>query len=280
MAENPKTIQIFLPDGSPRSIKIADITQHIPRVVLFPRSRIKEAGLRPETKNAGIYFLFGTSDEKAKPIVYIGESEDCYERIKQHNRSKDFWDTGIIITSKTNSFTRTHVGYLEWYCLKKAREIGRYTMENTELPKKPSISEPMEADLRDSFESIKVLLSTLNYPIFEKIRKEITTDLLYCKGKRADAEGAYTDDGFIVFKGSKANVTETPTAGDWVINLRSKLKGDSILESKQDHYVFVSAYIFTSPSAAAAAVLARRANGWTEWKTKDGMTLDKLKRKS
>ena len=33
-----------------------------------------------------------------------------------------------------------------------------------------------------------------------------------------------------------------------------------------------------SPSAAAGAVLARRANGWTEWKDESGNTLDLLKR--
>jgi len=37
--------------------------------------------------------------------------------------------------------------------------------------------------------------------------------------------------------------------------------------------------IFTSPSAAAATVLARNANGWREWKYKNGKTLDEVKRK-
>jgi len=34
-----------------------------------------------------------------------------------------------------------------------------------------------------------------------------------------------------------------------------------------------------SPSAAAAVVLGRRANGWTEWKDKEGKTIDEIKRK-
>jgi len=45
----------------------------------------------------------------------------------------------------------------------------------------------------------------------------------------------------------------------------------SILTFKENH-------IFNSPSAAAAAVLARKANGWTEWKDQSGNTLDQLKR--
>jgi hypothetical protein len=43
--------------------------------------------------------------------------------------------------------------------------------------------------------------------------------------------------------------------------------------------VFSSDFIFSSYSAAAACVLARRANGWVEWKNKEGKTIDELKRK-
>jgi|TARA_B110000495_G_scaffold56884_1_gene48156 hypothetical protein len=43
-------------------------------------------------------------------------------------------------------------------------------------------------------------------------------------------------------------------------------------------YKFTSDHIFSSPSAAVA-VLARSANGWNEWKTKDGKTLNDLYRK-
>ena len=34
----------------------------------------------------------------------------------------------------------------------------------------------------------------------------------------------------------------------------------------------------SSPSAAAAAVLARSANGWNEWKNANGKTIDELYR--
>jgi len=44
-------------------------------------------------------------------------------------------------------------------------------------------------------------------------------------------------------------------------------------------YKFTSDHIFSSPSAAAAAILARSANGWIEWKSKDGKTLHDLYRK-
>ena len=44
--------------------------------------------------------------------------------------------------------------------------------------------------------------------------------------------------------------------------------------------VFKSDYIFKSPSAAAVAILARAANGWTSWKYADGKTLDEVVRQN
>ena len=78
----PQTIQIFLPDGSPRSVKIAEITNRVVKSVLVPRNKLDYISTRQELNNVGIYFLFGESADKVKPIVYIGEAEDCLDRLK------------------------------------------------------------------------------------------------------------------------------------------------------------------------------------------------------
>lgn len=274
----PRTIQIFLPDGNPTSIKIADLTNRTITAVLVPRNKLSEVGLREEVRKYGIYFLFGLNEEKAKPMVYIGETEDCFVRIKTHNKNKDFWNHAVIISSKTNTFTKAHVKYLEYLCVKNALEVGRYDTENQTSPAKPYVTESMEADLLDNYETIKVLLATLGYPVFEEIRKSSVKEkeILYCKGKDAVAEGDMIDDGFVVFKGSKANKNETKTAGSWVVNMRSKLIESKILIEQENVLMFSQDYIFGSPSAAAMAVLGRRANGWTEWKNKDGISIDKI----
>jgi hypothetical protein len=51
-----KTIQIFLPDGNPRSIKIAEITSRTVQAVLIPRSKLEYAATRNELNNVGVYF--------------------------------------------------------------------------------------------------------------------------------------------------------------------------------------------------------------------------------
>ncbi len=110
-----KTIQIFLPDGNPRSVKIAEITSRTVQGILIPRSKLEFISERNELKNVGIYFLVGGTDEGSKPVVYVGEAEECLVRLKQHNKGKDFWTVALIIISKTKYFTKTHIKYLEWY---------------------------------------------------------------------------------------------------------------------------------------------------------------------
>lgn len=87
-----KTIQIYMPDGSPTSIKIAEVTTRIVQLILFPRNKLMEISQREEINNVGVYFLFGKSDLDGKSQVYIGEAENCLERLKQHNKDikKDF----------------------------------------------------------------------------------------------------------------------------------------------------------------------------------------------
>lgn len=278
MKTKGKTIQIFLPDGNPRSIKIAEITSRTVSAVLIPRSKLDEIAKRNELNNVGIYLLFG-SDE-SNDMVYIGEAENCLTRLKQHNKTKDFWTHAVAFISKTQYFTKTHIKFLEWLCCEIASNANRFVLENSNTPNKPHVSESVEADLYDNFETIQMLSSTLGFPVFDEIRKPKSKELIFCKGKNAFAEGEYTEDGLIVFTGSKCNLVETKTAGSWVTGKRSKLLEQGVLVKKEEMLVFTKDYIFTSPSIAAAVVLARRANGWTEWKYADDKTLDAVKRKT
>lgn len=272
------TIQVFLPDGNPRSLKIAEITSRTVQAILIPRAKLDDAAQRPELKNVGIYFLVGVSDEDSKPTLYVGEAEECLSRLKQQNKSKGFWNTAIVVVSKTQHFTKTHIKFLESYCHNEAEKAGRFKLENASIPTKSYVSEPMEADLIDNFDTIKILVATLGYPIFDQIKKPQKKDILYCKGKEAKAEGEYTEDGLIVFAGSTCNLEETKSAGTFVKEWRDRLIQESVLKKQGNVYGFTQDYIFSSPSTAAVVILGRRANGWTEWKYKNGLTLDEVKR--
>jgi hypothetical protein len=275
-----KTIQIYLPDGDPQSIKIAEITSRTVQALLIPRSKLDLAYKRDELKNVGIYFLIGNLEDGSKEILYVGEAEECLTRLKQQNKAKDFWNIVIVIISKTQYFTKTHIKYLEWLCYDCAKDASRFKLENSTVPNKPYTSKSVEADLLDNFETIKILTSTLGYPLFEKIKKPSIKNILYCKGKNAIGQGEYSSDGLIVFAGSKCNLTESAGAPEWISNLRKKLLKDGVLEIKENIIVFISDYIFNSPSSAAVTLLGRAANGWTSWKYKDGRTLDEVIRQN
>jgi len=102
----PKTIQIFLPDGNARSIRIAEITSRTVQAVQIPRQKLQQAETRDEVRRVGVYFLFGdVGDDASKPPAYVGEAENCFERIAGHHRQRGFWTTAVTITSKTRSFS-------------------------------------------------------------------------------------------------------------------------------------------------------------------------------
>ncbi len=204
----------------------------------------------------------------------------CPRFTKNHSKKKDFWQNAIVLTSKTQHFTKVHVKYLEWFCWDMASKVGRYLIENTNTPTKPHVQPPVVSDLLDNFETIKVLTATLGAPVFDEIKKPKSADTLVCKGKDAVAKGEYTEDGLVVFKGSTCNLKETHTAGSWVVGMRQKLLDENTLVESGKVLKFASDHIFSSPSAAAATVLARRANGWLEWKYSNGETLDERIRQS
>lgn len=171
--------------------------------------------------------------------------------------------------------------YLEWYCHESAKIADRYVLKNGSVPTKSYIPEPLEADLMDNFDTIKILVSTLGYPLFDSISKPAQNkNVLICKGKDAVAKGEYAEDGLIVFAGSTANVDEAKSVQPWITMTRQKLLEQGILKLEGNVYTFTANYIFSSPSGAAGVVLGRTANGWIEWKYPDGKTLDEVKRQS
>ena len=279
--QRPQTIQIFLPNGSPRGIKIAEITNRVVKAILIPRNQLGNAAKRREVKNVGLYFLFGTSDESTKPLVYIGEAEDCWDRLGKHNRKKEFWSHAVVIVSKISAFTKAHVKYLEHLAINEAQEINRFKMENGQTSNAPFITESMEADLLDSFETIKILLSTLGYSIFESLDKKVISkkEVLYLTGRGIKAEGDLIDDGFVIFKGSQAKLKTAPSCHERIINLRKRLIQDGVLEVHESFLLFKENYPVGSPSTAASIIMGASINGWLKWKNKQGKTLDELKRK-
>ena len=83
-----RTIQIYLPSGDPRGLRVAELTTSIVRVVEVPRSLLSDFQLMPESKQVGLYFLFGGDQSGTDAAVYIGQSGNLGDRLAQHNSTK------------------------------------------------------------------------------------------------------------------------------------------------------------------------------------------------
>jgi D-arabinose 1-dehydrogenase-like Zn-dependent alcohol dehydrogenase len=66
-----------------------------------------------ESQRPGVYFLLERHSTDHKNTVYIGESENVFRRLIEHDRKKDFWNEVIIFTSKDENLTKSHIKYLE-----------------------------------------------------------------------------------------------------------------------------------------------------------------------
>ncbi|MCK5476471.1 MAG: GIY-YIG nuclease family protein [Candidatus Aenigmarchaeota archaeon] len=274
-----RTISIYIPDANPRSIKICDTKDGIVKALFIPRNKLADATKRKELQDPGIYFLIGEPNEVGKPRVYIGEAEVLLTRIKQHNTSKDFWNSIICFVSEKQNINKAHIKYLENYSCSQAKKVNKCELENNTIPTQSSLTEQDEDFVMCFFDDLKLLIATLGFPIFEESKKD-QSKIVICKGKDAYATGEYGEDGLVVFKGSKTNLKESKTAGSWVINMRKNLIEKGILKEENSVLVFTEDYSFNSPSASAAVILARRANGWIEWKDKEGKTIDEKIRKN
>jgi hypothetical protein len=244
---------------------------------------IGAAGKREEVRRVGVYFLFGdVGDDATKPPAYIGEAENCLQRIQGHHERKDFWTTAITITSKTRSFTKAHARRLEYDCIRAARDAQRFRLRNTQIPSEPHIPEAMLAELRDNFGTIQTLVSMLGFPILDPLPKEEESTeeqtKLFCRGNGAEATGEYTEDGLVVFEGSTARQNTTASVPDAVERRRRNLQADGVLKQEGDKLVFQENHLFNSPSAAAGVVLGRSSNGWYQWEDANGHHLDELER--
>jgi 5-methylcytosine-specific restriction protein B len=100
------------------------------------------------------------------------------------------------------------------------------------------------------------------------------------KGPDAEATGILKGDGFLVRAGAIARKNTVPSVPYGAISIRNQLLSDGVLVEEGSGLRFTKDYLFRSPSGAAAAVLGRAANGWTEWTRTDGATLSEVKRVS
>ncbi|RQO78390.1 DUF4357 domain-containing protein [Aquitalea sp. FJL05] len=286
-----KSIRMFLVDGTPGGIITAEIINWTGHVISAPRSRLADVLKRAEASRPGLYVLVGDNPaDSDSRQAYIGESEVVGERLAQHNKpestgGKDFWDRMFIFTSKDANLTKGHLRYVESKLISIASHAGRLSVANVK-GKQNEYGVLPEADMADMhylIEQLQIVLPALGLDLLRAVPAQAATtqpseqdssvqspvfSITTRQGISATAQEI--DGEFIVRKGSLAR-------GQWEnekwVNYKklhqSLQEAKKLVPTDNGMLVFSEDCPFNSPSAAAAIVLARNANGRIEWKLKD-----------
>lgn len=274
------TLKLFLPHGDAKSLRTAEISNWTGKAIAAPRTEFDQLLARDELGKAGVYILLGNDPVTNAPRAYIGEAEVIRDRLKQH-KSKEFWVSVIVFTSKDENLTKAHVRYLESRILGEAAKVGRYILEQNQaggakLPE--SDREDMEVFLIHVRQLLPVLGSDILTSIIQSDATTESVEILYCRIKGLEAKGYRTAGGFVVLQGSMAVLEDRQSTENYpyVTASRRQLVADETLIENNGAFVFTKDVEFSSPSAAAVVIHGGSANGLTAWKNRDGIALKQL----
>ena len=271
-----QTIQIFLIDGKPDGMLTAKIMGQEGRVLKTPLAQISDALNHVKVSGyTGVYLLFGEKD--GKPWAYIGESDNVGDRIRLHLQSvKMAWcDSVVLITAAENTIAKSHVKYLESRLIKRAKDVGKVTLENSNSPPLPGLGGKAEEANAESFlANILTILPAIRIDVFlDNTRPPSSSGAPLFELSRPkfgiQAIARSTNGEFVVQKGSlaRAGWTTTPKQSQAYAGLHAEMVRAGILQKKGEHRVFKTSYAFKSSSAAASVVNGYFSNGsW--WKVK------------
>lgn len=285
-----KSVRLFLADGTPGGLLTAEIMNWTGHVVAAPRSDLGSLLKRPEACRTGIYILLGDDpDSMGGSLAYIGEGDDVSKRLYQHSRveeqgGKDFWDRAILLTSKDANLTKAHARYLESRFISLAQKANRARLVNGTAPAPLPLPESDISDMEYFIAQAKIALPVLGVNLFRnttlvtkshdasstpELVKDSVSPVFELRSKKHGfvATAQEIDGEFIVLEGSTAR-SSWNGVDDGYKTLRETLEQDGTIEILASGTVaqFTRNHVFASPSAGAAVVTGRSANGRNEWK--------------
>ena len=275
----PRTINIFLTTGNPNGIKKLEVSNRTIRAYVIPRALISEAKNFVELTQPALYLLFDKDESKA----YIGESENFYERVKNHDQSKEFWETAVAFIAKDKSLEKGDIKYLESLAVEESKLANRMETENKTIPPRNNLHEFKIPTVNEFFGDVKLLTSTLGHPLFDRVETESisTEDLWYCRAKNTDAKGIYNEQGFTVLAGSIINAIPTPGFAKNFPKEASEREAKLFVSAKRSsdvNYKLLVDLTFGSVSRAGGFCTGRASNGWLDWRNSAGKTMDEIMR--
>jgi hypothetical protein len=268
-----RSVRLFLVDGTPQGMRTAEVGNWTGLALVCPRTDLVKLGQREAAHGAGVYLLIGPSEELASRLrVYVGEADDVWARLQNHDTKKDFWTWVVVFGSKDKNLTKAHVRWLEAKLARDIRDAKRADMENGNEPGGGHLPEADTADMEAFLENIRLLLPTLGADVLGAGGDAATAApalRLELNWEGAHAECLVREGQFVVTKGSTARAKEVPSLSDGYRDVRQKARQDGVLALGGDGLLhFTIDYPFDSPSAAGSMVTGTNVNGRITWKVK------------
>lgn len=280
-----KQIKLFLVDGTPGRLTTAEITNWTGHVLAAGRSDLAGLLKRDEAQRTGVYLLLG-DDESAvgDTRCYIGEADVVADRLRHHQRERDFWDRVVVITSKDTNLTKSHGRYLESRLIALATQANRVTLENSTAPPMPALPEADGSDMDYFLTQLQIVLPVLGVnairvrpqplavtttpasvasPVFRLRQAKLGLD---ARAQQIDGEFTLLAESLVVPTWHGVGTAEsTRKAYASYRAQHERLLSDGTIVVQAGCGRVTRDTVFSSPSTAGAVVLGRSCNGRREW---------------
>ena len=257
-----------------------------------------KAAFKEKIQRPGVYILLDVDDTVSdRRRAYIGESEEVcgprgrleyYLNRDDKEDGKPFWEDTIVLASKDENLTKSHVRYVESHLI-AARGNPRWEgKQNQPSGNAGQLPEPDRCDMNKFVKEAKMLVGVLGCDLFRPVRspdgeggedKEgavggaVSSPTFCFKGKGFRAKMRLSKSGrFLVMSGSLAKMEEAPTLSESAKKIRKSMLRERDLREENGSLVFPKDYSFPSVSSAAEVVSGSTWSGRTAWKLDDGRT--------
>lgn len=271
---NLKTMIIQLIDNDTSGIRICRIEGESLITVIVPREKFSEAKKLPDLPYRGVYYLLD-EDHGVLSRVYAGQTTQGLSRLEAHKVKKGFWNKAVMFLDDDNNIDRDVLDSLEAKAIEYVRKHGSYETDNAAAPS-PRMNPYKEERVENLHKSILFRMEVLGYDL-DRIDTApgVVNVIFHTKKNGVRASGKFSKDTgrFTVLAGSEVELSKEIIKNQSAIEARCQLFGD-----QKGRVVLSDDMEFASPSAAAVFVLGGSQNGWTEWVSDDGETLNQVYR--
>ena len=164
-----KSIKLLLnEDNLDGVIAVQDSEWQTGELYSAPRDKVDELLKNEDAlKNAGVYFLL------SKELVYVGQSFNLSNRISQHQKNKDWWQSVTILTTTNDRFTRTDIDYIESEFIKRANKLGRLDVENKNNGNSIKVDKFNKVELDNYIKEALFLLDLIGIKVFNDKKNKV-----------------------------------------------------------------------------------------------------------